>query len=202
MRIKICGITNFEDAKAAVDFGADALGFVFAESPRRISPEEVRLIANRLPPFIAKVGVFVNAPLTHLRRIRDYCGLDAVQLHGEEDFNYIRSVGPGVIKALRLNGKPLEALPEATLLLDAYDPKLRGGTGKQCDWQRAKEIARERLIVLAGGLGPSNVVQAIKQVRPYAVDVSSGVEKEPGRKDHDKIASFINNARDAARTAN
>jgi phosphoribosylanthranilate isomerase len=202
MRIKICGITNFEDAKAAVGFGADALGFVFAESPRRISPEDARLIANRLPPFVAKVGVFVNAPLTHLRRIRDYCGLDAVQLHGEEDSNYIRSVGPGVIKALRLSGKPLEALPEATLLLDAYDPKLRGGTGKQCDWQLAREIARDRLVVLAGGLGPANVAQAIQQVKPYAVDVSSGVEKEPGRKDHGKIATFIDNARNAANAAN
>lgn len=202
MRIKICGITNVEDAKAAIGCGADALGFVFTESPRRISPEEVRLIANRLPPFVVKVGVFVNAPLTHLKRIRDYCGLDAVQLHGEEDSNYIRSVGPGVIKAFRLNGKSLEVLPETTLLLDAYDPELRGGTGKQCDWRLARKIARDRLVVLAGGLGPANVARAIQQVKPYAVDVSSGVEKEPGRKDHGKIASFIDNARNAANIAN
>ena len=105
MRIKICGITNFGDARAAVDLGADALGFVFAESSRRISPEEARSITSQLPPFVAKVGVFVNSPLTHLRRIRDYCGLDAVQLHGEEDADYIQALGPGVIKALRLNGK-------------------------------------------------------------------------------------------------
>ncbi len=202
MRIKICGITNLEDAKAAVHFGADALGFVFAESPRRISPEKARQITNQLPPFVAKVGVFVNAPMTHLRRVRDYCGLDAVQLHGEEGADYIKSLGPSVIKALRLNGKPLGELPNAALLLDAYDPKLRGGTGKQCDWQRAQEIARDRLVILAGGLGPGNVVQAINQVKPYAVDVSSGVEREPGRKDHGKIASFINNARTAASTAN
>ena len=202
MRIKICGITNLEDAKAAVHLGADALGFVFAESPRRISPEKARQITNQLPPFVAKVGVFVNAPLTHLRRVRDYCGLDAVQLHGEESADYIMSLGPGVIKALRLNGKPLGELPKAALLLDAYDPRLRGGTGKLCDWRRAQEIARERLVILAGGLDPGNVAQAINQIKPYAVDVSSGVESEPGRKDHGKIASFISNARNVASTAN
>jgi phosphoribosylanthranilate isomerase len=202
MRIKICGITNIEDARAAVDLGADALGFVFAESSRRISPENARDITNQLPPFVAKVGVFVNAPLTHLRRIRDYCGLDAVQLHGEEDADYIQALGPCVIKALRLNGKPLGELPNAALLLDAYDPQLRGGTGKLCDWSAAKELAKSRLVILAGGLGPDNVAQAIKQVKPYAVDVSSGVEIEPGRKDHDKIASFINNARSSASCAN
>lgn len=201
MRIKICGITNLEDARAAVDLGADALGFVFAESERRISPEKARDITNQLPPFVAKVGVFVNAPLTHLRRIRDYCGLDAVQLHGEEDADYIQALGPGVIKALRLNGKPLDELPDAALLLDAYDPQLRGGTGKLCDWSAAKELAKTRLVILAGGLGPDNVAQAIEQVKPYAVDVSSGVEIEPGRKDHDKIASFIKNARNAASSA-
>ncbi len=202
MKIKICGITNLIDANAAVYLGADALGFVFAESPRRISPEKAREITNQLPPFISKVGVFVNAPLTHLRRIRDYCGLDAVQLHGEEDAEYIKALGPGVIKALRLNGKPISELPEAALLLDAYDPTLRGGTGKQCDWLRARELARQRLVILAGGLGPENVAQAIDQVKPYAVDVSSGVEREPGRKDHDKIANFIKNARSAAGAAN
>jgi len=201
MRIKICGITSLEDAKAVVHLGADALGFVFAESARRISPEEARSIVNQLPPFVAKVGVFVNAPLTHLRRIRDYCGLDAVQLHGEEDADYIQTLGPGVIKALRLNGKPLGELPKSTLLVDAYDPKLRGGTGKQCDWQLASELAQSRLVILAGGLSPDNVAQAINKVNPYAVDVSSGVEREPGRKDHDKIASFINNARNAASIA-
>jgi phosphoribosylanthranilate isomerase len=182
--------------------GADALGFVFAESSRRISPEEARSITSQLPPFVAKVGVFVNSPLTHLRRIRDYCGLDAVQLHGEEDADYIQALGPGVIKALRLNGKPLGELPKAALLLDAYDPKLRGGTGKICDWHAAKKLARSRLVILAGGLGPENVAQAIEQVKPYAVDVSSGVESEPGRKDHDKIASFIKSARNAASSAN
>jgi phosphoribosylanthranilate isomerase len=202
MRIKICGITNLEDAKAAVNLGADALGFVFAESSRRISPEKARQITNQLPPFVSKVGVFVNAPLTHLRRVRDYCGLDAVQLHGEEGADYIRSLGPGVIKALRLNGKAVGDLPDATLLLDAYDPKLRGGTGKKCDWQKAQEIARDRLVILAGGLEPGNVGKAIEQVKPYAVDVSSGVEKEPGRKDHGKIASFIATARNAAINAN
>jgi phosphoribosylanthranilate isomerase len=202
VRIKICGITNLEDARAAVDLGADALGFVFAESPRRISPEEARNITNQLPPFVAKVGVFVNAPLTHLRRVRDYCGLDAVQLHGEEDADYIQALGPSVIKALRLNGKPPAELPKAVLLLDAHDPKLRGGTGKLCDWKLASELAQSRLVILAGGLGPNNVEQAIRQVKPYAVDVSSGVEKKPGRKDHDKIASFIDNARSAASSSN
>ncbi len=204
MRIKICGITNLADALAAVRLGADALGFVFADSPRRISPEAARAISNELPPFVVKVGVFADAPLSHLRRVRDYCGLDAVQLHGQEGADYIQALCPGVIKALRLKtggGRDLGELPMATLLLDAYDPLRRGGTGKTCDWSRARELARSRPVILAGGLRPDNVARAVKEVRPYAVDVSSGVEQEPGRKDHDKIASFIHNARAAANPA-
>ncbi|KMY66488.1 hypothetical protein AAU61_15100 [Desulfocarbo indianensis] len=197
MKIKICGITNRADAQAAVRLGADALGFVMADSPRRVSAETVREIAGHLPPFVFKVGVFVNAPLSHLRKVRDYCGLDLVQLHGDEDDEYIRALGPGVIKAVRVKGGSLPRLPRAAVLLDAYDPKMRGGTGKKCDWQLASRLARERLLILAGGLGPENVAEAIKQVKPYAVDVSSGVEMEPGRKDHGKIADFIHSARSA-----
>lgn len=193
-RIKICGITNLADALAACRLGADALGFVLAPSPRRVSPEAARDIIAQLPPLVSTVGVFVDAPLVEVNELRRFCGLDWVQLHGEEDEDQAASLGRRVIKALRVSAERRPdpaAYPGCALLLDTYHPQAVGGTGQSFDWGLAQGIARQRPIILAGGLTPDNVARAIKQVQPFAVDVSSGVEKEKGVKDHERIASFI-----------
>lgn len=193
-RIKICGITNLSDALAACRLGADALGFVLAPSPRQVSPEQARAIIAQLPPLVNTVGVFVDAPLVEVGELRRYCGLDWVQLHGDEDEDYAAALGRRVIKALRVSAeRPPDpvAYPGRGLLLDTYHPQAVGGTGQSFDWGLARDIARERPIILAGGLSQDNVARAIKQVQPFAVDVSSGVEKEKGVKDHERIASFI-----------
>jgi phosphoribosylanthranilate isomerase len=194
VRVKICGITCVEDALAAVSYGADALGFVFAPSPRQVKSETVREIVDRLPALVMKVGVFVDATHDELKAAKELCGLDLVQLHGNEAEAGGRRLGPGVIRALRVgNGAPLpeDAFPSATLLLDTYSPHALGGTGRTFDWNLAAGLALRRPIILAGGLTPENVAEAVRAVRPYGVDVSSGVEKEPGRKDHDKLERFI-----------
>ncbi|BEQ14275.1 phosphoribosylanthranilate isomerase [Desulfoferula mesophila] len=199
-RVKICGITRLEDALAACRLGADALGFVLAPSPRQVSPERAREIIAALPPLVSTVGVFVDAPLDEVRGLRTFCGLDWVQLHGGEDQAYAAALGPRVIKAARVSAqRPVEegAYPGCALLLDTYDPQAVGGTGQSFDWSLAQSIARARPIILAGGLTPENVGRAIKQVQPFAVDVSSGVEKEKGVKDHERIASFIAQVRRA-----
>lgn len=199
--VKICGITNREDGLAAVRLGADLVGLVLAPSPRRVTPEQARKIVLALPPRIKCVGVFVDAPPAQVRELRDYCGLDLVQLHGAESEQEAAFLGPGVIKALRVgpdNEFDARAYPGARLLLDTHVPGQPGGTGKTFDWGLAVAAARQRPIILAGGLSPDNVAQAIKTVNPHAVDVSSGVESEPGRKDHDRIASFIRRAKAVA----
>lgn len=193
-RIKICGITSLDDALAACRLGADALGFVLAPSPRRVSPEQARAIIAALPPLVNTVGVFVDIPLWEAQELRAYCGLDWLQLHGEEDQGYAAALGPRVIKALRVSReRPPDpaAYPGYALLLDTYHHSAVGGTGESFDWSLAQDIARKRPIILAGGLTPDNVSRAIKQVQPFAVDVSSGVEKQKGVKDHERIASFI-----------
>ena len=198
VKVKICGLTNLEDARAAVASGADALGFVFAQSPRRVSLDQVRAIISALPPFVPTVGVFVNAALPELRQTRDYCGLDFLQLSGEESPELADALGRRAIKTLHVGKGPqpdVNAYPKAALLLDTFDAKAKGGTGRTFDWSLAVEIAKKRPIILAGGLNPENVGRAVALVKPYAVDVSSGVEIEPGRKDHDKIASFIARAK-------
>jgi phosphoribosylanthranilate isomerase len=198
VRVKICGLTNLKDALAAAEAGADALGFVFADSPRRVEPDVVRDVIRRLPPFVVTVGVFVDETPKVVRELRDYCGLDAVQLHGDETEDDVAAIGGRAIKAIRIgDGRivPATAFANATLLLDTYVPGTAGGTGKPFDWSLAVEPARQRPIVLAGGLTPENITRAIQIARPYAVDVSSGVEIEPGRKDHGKIAAFIRQAR-------
>ncbi|MCF8042117.1 MAG: phosphoribosylanthranilate isomerase [Desulfarculaceae bacterium] len=193
-RIKICGITNLDDALAACRLGADALGFVLAPSSRQVSPEQARDIIAALPPLVNTVGVFVDAPLVEVSELRRYCGLDWVQLHGDEDEDYAAALGRRVIKALRVSP---ERLPDAavysscSLLLDTYHPQAVGGTGQSFDWGLACGVSRQRPVILAGGLTPDNVGRAIKQVQPFAVDVSSGVEKEKGVKDHERIANFI-----------
>lgn len=196
MFVKICGITNVEDAKAAAARGADAVGFIFwPSSPRFVEPELARSIVAALPPSIAAVGVFVNQPSAHINDVAARVGLRAVQLHGDETASYTAEVSRPVIKAvaLRSGGAPdVDRWPKnITLLLDVHDPIRRGGTGTTVDWSMAGELARHRRVILAGGLNPENVVEAIMRVRPYGIDVSSGVESAPGRKDHDRLTALF-----------
>jgi phosphoribosylanthranilate isomerase len=197
VRIKICGITNKEDALAAAHLGADALGFIFAPSPRKISAERAREIIKALPPFIKTVGVFVDEDPERVSTIAAMCGLDVLQLHGSESIDYCSSFDRRVIKAVRLRSRDdLENLSKYVnvvdaLLLDTYVPNKLGGTGITFDWKLAVEARRYGRIILAGGLNPENVAAAISMVKPYAVDASSGLEQSPGVKDHEKIAQFI-----------
>jgi len=193
-RVKVCGITNREDALAACGAGAHALGFVLAESPRRVSPERAREIIALLPPLVTTVGVFVDSPPGEVAELRRFCGLDWVQLHGNESEADALVLGPRVIKALRVGpGREPDpaSYPGCALLLDTYHPEAVGGTGVSFDWSLAQNIAAQRPVILAGGLNAGNVGQAIAQVKPFAVDVSSGVEMEKGIKDHELIASFL-----------
>lgn len=203
VRVKICGITNLEDALLAVEAGADALGFVFAPSPRRVTPQEAGRICRELPPFVVRVGVFVDAPLEEVRAVAESCGLDAVQLHGSEPPEYCRKVGRRVIKALRvresLDTASLAAYPVQAFLLDSYDAARPGGTGRSFDWGLVRDLRFPRPFILAGGLTPANVARAVALLRPYGVDVSSGVEREgqPGKKDPQKVKLFIAEAKKA-----
>lgn len=196
VRVKICGITNPDDALAAVAAGADALGFVFAPSPRRVTAEAAREIIELLPPLVATVGVFRDAPLAEALRLRKFCGLDWVQLCGAEDWQYVAACGPRVIKVAPVGDEPPDpaAHPQAQLLLDAASPR-GGGGGRAFDWTLAAPICARRPVILAGGLNPTNVSRAVAVARPFAVDVSSGVEAAPGRKDHDLVSRFVANAK-------
>jgi phosphoribosylanthranilate isomerase len=203
VRVKVCGITRVEDALAAVRFGADMLGFIFAKSPRQVSPEVVREIVRDLPPVLT-VGVFVNSSVQWVKEVRDFCGLDAVQLHGEETEDDVTRIGRTVFKAVRVGGGQAldtNAYPTAVLLLDTYSREARGGTGKTFDWSAAVEIASQRPIILAGGLTPENVTLAVETVHPFAVDVAGGTESEPGRKDYEKLERFIRRAKAHERSA-
>ncbi|TAN62070.1 phosphoribosylanthranilate isomerase [bacterium] len=198
LKVKVCGITNLEDALYAVEAGADALGFVFwKKSPRLIDAVVAEDIIRRLPPFITIVGVFVNEDIDEVNKIAKNAGLNIVQLHGDESPEYCRGVNAKVIKAIRVRGiddiNGLKDYNEKTcaFLLDAYVRGLPGGTGKTCNWSLAAEAKKYNRIILSGGLTPDNVKDAVNQVKPYAVDVSSGVEKSPGKKDHDKTLKFI-----------
>jgi phosphoribosylanthranilate isomerase len=194
--VKICGITRLDDAEAAVDAGADAIGFVFwRDSPRFIDPYRARAIVRRLPAFITTVGVFVNQPTGYIAGVASLVPLGAVQLHGDEPVAHVSEVGRPVIKALTLDAasrpQQLAAWPQrVTILLDVHDPVRRGGTGRPLDWTAAAAIAAQRRIVLAGGLTPDNVVEAVERVRPIGIDVSSGVERSPGVKDHLRIRAL------------
>jgi len=195
-RIKICGITRLEDALAAVAAGADALGFVFhPASPRYVEPEQAREIIRSLPPLVTAVGVFVNRGIEEVRRIAAECGLHVLQFHGDESPEYCGWFGQPVIKALRVRGaaslEGFRAYRVAAVLLDAYDPRAEGGTGRAFDWDLARQVAPVRPLILAGGLTPENVSRGVETVRPYGVDVSTGVESRPGRKDADKIRAFV-----------
>jgi phosphoribosylanthranilate isomerase len=205
LRIKICGITNREDALAAIDCGADALGFVFySESPRAITPEKAKSIVSEFQPFVTSVGVFVNEAKSELERIADYAGLNILQLHGTESPDDC-CINKTVIKAIRVKElTDLEPLNQyksvSAFLLDTYAPHSIGGTGQRFNWEIAIEAKKFGKIILAGGLTPDNVAEAIKTVFPYGIDVCSGVEsKKKGKKDHKKLRQFIERARKASK---
>lgn len=200
VRVKICGITNIDDALAAAEFGVTALGFVFAPSPRQLDPRQAEKIIKNLPPWICPVGVFVNEKANRIIQIANQCRLDWIQLHGEETPEYcheLQAEGLKLVKVLRpREAKDLEIIPEfpaAAIHLDTYHPEISGGIGVVFSWDlalAAKEYGKP--VILAGGLNADNIAHAIKQVSPYAVDVSSGVEMAPGKKDLEKMRDFIN----------
>ena len=196
-RVKICGLTRAEDARVAIEAGADALGFVFwPRSPRAVSIEQAARIVRDVPMTVTTVGVFVDQPLEFIARTVAAVGLRAVQLHGDEPMEQWTAVPCPCIKSVpvseglaldRFAGWPAGVLP----LLDVHDPERRGGTGATVDWAIAGQLARMRPVMLAGGLRPENVEDAIGRVAPYAVDVSSGVEDEPGLKSPTRIRQFM-----------
>jgi len=196
-RVKVCGITRAEDAALAVELGAIALGFIFwPHSPRAVSAAQVGEIARGLPPSVSLVGVFVNQPVDEVLATARAAGLTGIQLHGDEDAAAYAAEGLRLVKAVPVpeafTADALTAIPsDVTVLLDAHDPVRRGGTGRTIDWMRAAEAARLRPIILSGGLTPENIRTAVRTVRPYAVDVSSGVESAPGVKDESRLRSLF-----------
>ena len=190
VRVKICGLTNRQDAHDAASLGVQALGFIFAPSPRQITPEMAKAVIETLPPFVTTVGVFVNERLKTIQEIRAYCGFDLVQLHGDETPHMCASLMPNVIKAFQLkDASSLSALETyvgkaRAFLFDTYSKKERGGTGQTFDWNLALEGKRHGVpVILSGGLNPDNVKDAIKKTAPFAVDLGTGVEESPGKKD-------------------
>lgn len=201
MRVKICGITNIEDAQTAIEFSADALGFVFAKSPRQITREHARNIVKDLPPFVSPVGVFVDEPINKLKEICVFCNIHIVQLHGNEDPLYLHNLGGyKIIKVFRVREdddlKPLSIYKPHAFLLDSFVKGVMGGTGVPFRWEIARQAHKYGTIILSGDLTPENVKEAICIVRPYAVDVSSGVEMSPGKKDKLLIKHFLINAKE------
>ena len=204
MLVKICGITRLEDAEAAIELGAGAIGFVFwPNSPRYLDPERARAIVAALPPFIATVGVFVDQTARLVNGVAARVGLSTVQLHGDEPIEMLGEIERPVVKAMALRAsttaEEADAWPSRVrLLIDAYDPDQRGGTGRAVDWKRAAAFAARRPVVLAGGLHAANVADAILTVKPFGIDVSSGVESSPGIKDHSRLRALF----DAVAAAN
>lgn len=203
-RVKICGMTNAEDVAVAIEAGADAVGFIFyRNSPRVVDPALVQQIVATLPPMVTPVGVFVNEDLATVRTTMDRCGLVLAQLHGDETAAYCEELGRPVMKALRIQDRrSFLALAEFQgragvrgFVLDTFSEKAYGGTGQVFNWDLAAEAAKDATIILAGGLTADNVGEAIRAVCPYAVDVSSGVESAPGKKDHGKMRAFLQAAR-------
>ncbi len=199
VRVKICGITRTEDALKAVEFGADALGFVFYPgSPRYVEPGRAREIISALPPLVTAVGVFVNEDPSRIEEISKTAGIDIVQLHGDEPAEFC-SLWPRVVKAFRVREfsdlSPLEKYRVSAFLLDTYSPDMPGGTGQVFNWDIALEAKRFGTVILSGGLTPDNIEKAVRWVRPYAVDVSSGVEADKGIKDLEKMRLFIERAK-------
>jgi len=196
-RVKICGITNLADAQAAVEAGADALGLNFYEgSPRHVSVREAAEISKQLPPFVMRAGVFVNADEALVTRAIGECNLSLLQFHGDEPPEFCTRFGLMSMKAFRIrDSESLKELPDYqtdAYLLDAYSSEARGGTGEKFNWDQAIQAQKfGKPVFLAGGLTPENVADAVRKVRPFGVDVSSGVESSPGKKDHAKICAFI-----------
>jgi phosphoribosylanthranilate isomerase len=202
-RVKICGITRLEDAIAAIEYGADALGFMFYEgSPRHVSLDVAGDICRGLPPFLTRVGVFVNPSAEFVREAIAACGLDGAQFHGDEPAGFCRQFPVKLIKAFRMRDETaLDLLPAykgMAWLLDSYAPGQLGGTGKQFNWDLARRaVEMNGTVILAGGLTTENVADAVRKVRPFAVDVSSGVESAPGIKNADLLQHFIAAAKGA-----
>jgi phosphoribosylanthranilate isomerase len=201
MLVKICGIKDINTAHTAIDVGADALGFVFAPSSRRIAPQEVKEIIQTLPKYILKVGVFVNASISSVREIAKYCNLTTLQFHGQESVNYCQQFKRPVVKAIKVaeNGRlfPDPARYKGIVkafLADTYQPGTDGGTGKTFSWEKVEIIKEYGPVILAGGLSPNNIYQALSATQPWGVDVSSGVETK-GYKDGNKIKKFIQEVR-------
>jgi phosphoribosylanthranilate isomerase len=196
MRVKVCGITTIEDALLAAELGASAIGLVFwPGSPRAVDIEHAKAIVRALPPFVSAVGVFVDQ-VDEALQVAQETGLSAVQFHGDEPPASYRTFPVRVIKAVTIQdasaGQAAAAVPaSATVLVDAHDPVKRGGTGRTVDWSIAATIARQRPVILSGGLNAANVVEGVDAVRPYAIDVSSGVESAPGRKDPAKLRALF-----------
>jgi phosphoribosylanthranilate isomerase len=197
VKLKVCGVTSLEDARAAIDCGAEYLGFNFyAKSPRYIAPASARAVIERLPSDIISVGVFVNESRPEdVVEILGVSGAQVAQLHGDESPDYCERVGAErVIKALRIiddfDARRVLDYPAAAILLDAFDANLYGGTGKTTNWAIAREAAKRTRVFLAGGLSPDNIIEAISSVEPFAVDVNSGVESAPGRKDANKLQAL------------
>lgn len=197
VRVKICGITRQEDAALAIELGADALGFVlWPASPRAINSDRARAIVEAVPKTVTRVGVFVDPLPEDVAWLVESLGLDVVQIHGREPADAYEWVGATIVKAVQLDtDQDVERaadLPEfVTPLVDASDRRQAGGTGRLADWRRAARLAARRPIMLAGGLVAANVAEAIRTVRPWAVDVASGVERYPGVKDPDRLARFF-----------
>ncbi|MEE8574770.1 MAG: phosphoribosylanthranilate isomerase [Thermodesulfobacteriota bacterium] len=209
--IKICGITSVPDGEIALEAGADALGFVFyKDSARYVTPDEASIIVSIMPPEVAKVGVFVNEPIDTLVSIAKETEIDTLQLHGDEDEAYLEELlrllpDSRVLKVIKVRDEAdiekIKEFPANTFLLDTFSDISHGGAGETFDWGialKAKELGR---VILAGGLTPDNITDALRTVRPYGVDVSTGVEKSPGKKDREKIKNFIDRIRDFDKAA-
>jgi len=203
LRIKVCGITRAQDAVAACSAGADLLGFVFArQSPRRVTPDQARRIIAGISENVSAVGVFAGEEPAEVERIARECGLSFVQLHGPGDGSRAVELATPVIRVIRVGGAAdlaeAEAIPPGLLLLDARVEEALGGTGRAFDWPLARALCGRRPVIVAGGLTPANVGEAVRLLKPWGVDVSSGVEAAPGVKDPGKIQAFIRAARAAA----
>ena len=199
-KIKVCGMTSLEDTLVAVEAGADAVGFIFyKKSPRSVTIKAVCEIVDELPPFVDAIGIFVNESAEQINKISDRCKLDRVQLHGDETPAFCKKIQRRVIKAIRVKDiqslKKLSDFPVSGFLLDTFSEDQLGGTGKVFDWNLVHPAKKYGAVILAGGLTPNNVRQAIHRVKPYGVDVCSGVESQPGIKDHKKVKAFIKNAK-------
>jgi phosphoribosylanthranilate isomerase len=198
VRVKICGITDLQDALAAIELGAHALGFNFyKKSSRYIEPTQAKSLVEALPPFVSLVGVFVDeySP-ERVMKIAQAIGISSVQLHGSESPDYVKKLGGlQVIKSFRVDDQfevqQMAAYPVNTFLLDGYVPGQFGGTGKTCDWEVALAAKKQGRIILAGGLSAENIFEAVCKVEPYAVDICSGVESQPGKKDLKKMQDLF-----------